>query len=136
MLFIQHDKKCVNVRDKHPRLGLSPLQIATQRSLFDIIKILVENGADVNAKSVNGETSPLIYAMQSGGHIPIIRYLVEEAGADVFLKDNAGYGAINYCYSRERYDLITEYKRDVVTNILSKIVPKTVGRLITLFLFQ
>ena len=51
-----------------------------------VIKVLVENGADVNSRDIAGKT-PLIRFIQTGGDIVIAQLLLEH-GADVSATDN------------------------------------------------
>ena len=74
-----------------PRLafasGDSPLHSAAQWGNLEIVKLLLQNGADVNAKNKWGET-PLHYAAVFD-HKEIARVLLD-AGADINAKDNDG----------------------------------------------
>lgn len=75
--------------------GYMPLHLAIERhpsipldKYFEVVEILIEKGADVNAKCrVNGDT-PLHYALRLGG-ISLFRLLLEEAG-DPNAKNDAG----------------------------------------------
>ena len=58
----------------------------------EIIKLLLKNGTDVNAKGYHGRT-PLLYAIQYTSSIDVIRLLIE-AGADVNAKDKDGNTAL------------------------------------------
>ncbi|CAF1443666.1 unnamed protein product [Didymodactylos carnosus] len=60
--------------------GVTALWCATSAGHIDIVKILVEHGADVNHRTKNGST-PLRTACYDG-HFAIVKYLVEH-GADV-----------------------------------------------------
>jgi ankyrin repeat protein len=54
------------------RLGTTPLHIAAGHGHFDIVKILVENGANVNVKDLMGFT-PLHSAIM-GDHFAIVKF--------------------------------------------------------------
>ena len=61
---------------------------------FEKVKLLIENGADVNAKNNNGQTALMYVARE--GDLEIAKYLVEN-GADINAKDNDwGYTALIY----------------------------------------
>jgi ankyrin repeat protein len=63
----------INTTDE---LNNTPLHIATQNDDYDIVKLLVEHGADVNAENILGET-PYFLA----GTNEIIREYLRENGA-------------------------------------------------------
>lgn len=61
---------------------------------FEKVKLLIEKGADVNAKNNNGQTA-LMYASREGD-LEIAKYLVEN-GTDINAKDSDwGYTALIY----------------------------------------
>ncbi|EFO20401.1 sex-determining protein fem-1 [Loa loa] len=66
-----------------------PLVIAARNGHFDVVKYLLEKGADVSITgtvSFDGEIipgAPVLWAAAAAGHIDIVRYLVEKAGADI-----------------------------------------------------
>lgn len=68
--------------------GLTPLMLAVKGSSFDRLKILLDNGADVNLKAVNGMT-PLMMAA-SKQHCKEIINLLLEKGADINAKNTDG----------------------------------------------
>ena len=56
-----------------------PLHIAAMKGNHDIVKILIENGADVNSKDVFGPYSPLTYAVMGG-------IIANESESDKYIK--------------------------------------------------
>lgn len=62
----------------------TPLMAACEKGSFEMVKLLVENGADVNYKRLNAQISPLNYAVQSKSieNLEIVRYLINK-GADI-----------------------------------------------------
>jgi hypothetical protein len=81
--FIEHDKTCVNLPDIY---GKVPLLYARVSEPFLTLRLLVENGADVNA-------CRLLHRL--AGHQDtskkLIRFLVRTVGADVFAKNRQGW---------------------------------------------
>ncbi len=71
----------MNSRDKEDR---TPLHVASQNGHLDVIRWLLDRGADVNALEVNGKT-PLSLALDEG-KIEASRLLLER-GADANLRD-------------------------------------------------
>lgn len=81
----------------------SALDKAIQINRLDIVKLLVDNGANINAQDKAG-VSALYLAIQEET-TEIVRYLIE-SGADVHLRDEDGWSAIHYAIHREDQALI------------------------------
>lgn len=73
-------KKGVDANISLSSTHMTPLMVAIQDDRTDIIKILLENGANVNAKNNNGATAFGIAVMM--GNIEIVKLFLK-AGADV-----------------------------------------------------
>lgn len=84
-----HRGKNVDVTDEQ---GMTILFIAIMIADFDILKLLVSYGANINTQRNDGLT-PLMQSVISGGQFT--RWLVEQ-GADVALTDNAGRTALDH----------------------------------------
>jgi ankyrin repeat protein len=69
--------------------GNTILMVASVSNHMHIVKYLVENGADVNAKNDARESALLLTCRE--GHLDIIRYLVEN-GADINYSTGLKYG--------------------------------------------
>ena len=69
------DPDCVS-REQDPR---TPLVLAARKGYFDIAKLLIDAGADVQYHAMGDET-PLM-AAAANGHLDIVTYLVEEGGS-------------------------------------------------------
>ena len=68
--------------DKKDIAGQTPLMYAAEAGGIEMVKYLVEHGADVNAESGNkGRGTPLIYAA-AGNQIEVVMYLLEN-NADI-----------------------------------------------------
>ena len=80
----------------------------------EIARLLLQNGADVNARDDNGFTPLHIAAMH--GHVDILHLLVEY-GADLEAQDNIGrrtlYYAANHGHSLVIQELISRYHVDI-----------------------
>ncbi|CAG8478483.1 9753_t:CDS:2 [Cetraspora pellucida] len=81
----------VNAKDDQ---GLSLLHWACDRGHLDVVKLLVEKGADMNVLTTGNET-PLHYACISE-HLDCARYLYKN-GANILLKDEDGLTAFEHC---------------------------------------
>jgi ankyrin repeat protein len=68
-------------RPNQPHGGWTALHEAAKRGQFDAVRLLLEHGADPNAREAGDNTYPLHWAA-AHGHIGIVRELLD-AGADV-----------------------------------------------------
>jgi ankyrin repeat protein len=77
----------INVNVKDDEYGRTPLHWAVMNGNVEIAQLLLQNGADVNARSNNG-SSPLHVAIkESNLHVDIVKLLLEN-GADVHARKN------------------------------------------------
>ncbi len=76
--------------------------MAAKEGQREIVKLLVEKGADVNAKDNDGQT--VLHRAAYERNLDVVKWLVEEKGADVNAKDNNGKTPVNLSYgSTARY---------------------------------
>ena len=75
----------------------TPLFLAAARGHLDVLRCLIENGADINASTADNCT-PLMIAIENG-KINVATFLIEH-GAYVDLKDDRGDTALHYAVSR------------------------------------
>ena len=87
---------------------------------LETVKLLIDNNADVNIKSVDGKT-PLMEASWNG-HIAIVKLLLDK-GADINTTDNIGitalFEAIDYGH-KEQYPQIVKLLIDKGANLNTK----------------
>jgi ankyrin repeat protein len=75
---------------------------ASYKGQIDIVKLLIETGADINAKNYNGyESTPLMYALVAE-HLEVVKLLIK-AGANVNAKNIWGETAL-FLASRKGYE--------------------------------
>lgn len=94
--------------------GNTPLMCAVNAENIKITKLLIENGADVNAANFSGKT-PLMYAVCEKNE-ELVRMLMEK-GANPDTVDNFGqsvYDHAKHWDAEELMDIIDEYKSDTV----------------------
>lgn len=109
---IKQDGNCIYIRDN---LGFTPLIEAILYGQYDTIRLLLNNGAEVNARNNNNWTG-LMYA-SSNGRADIVHLLIQY-GADHSCLSSDGYNAMNYALINGNIDvvdiLITKYKFDIM----------------------
>jgi ankyrin repeat protein len=102
----------INTQDEY---GNTPLHIATLVDDFDIVKILVEHGADINSENIHGDT-PYFLA----GTNDIIRQYLREHGAYPFSQpygNNSNRGTNNTSMNTNINTINTNPKNVNILNI-------------------
>jgi len=79
---------------------------AVKKGDLEAVKKLIASGAQVDAKN-NGDSQPLHCAAYSG-HLPVVKYLVEERGAQVDGKNNGGRQPL-HCAAYSGYLPVVKY---------------------------
>jgi ankyrin repeat protein len=93
--------------DTKNAVGNRALDIACGQGHLKMAKLLVAAGARVEAEA--GETGPLVSAAL-GGSLQLVKYLVEEVGADVRWVDSDGKTALMWAAAKGHVDVV-EYLR-------------------------
>jgi len=91
-----------NVNQKHYD-GDTPLRRAIYGNQFEVVKYLVENGADVNAKD-NCNSTPLYYACNYGD-LEMVKYL-HEKGAHINSVNDSNWTPLHQASYWGRYDIV------------------------------
>ena len=86
--------------------GFTPLHLAAYGDNMELAKLLIDSGADLEAKNENGET-PLHLAAW-GDNIEIAKFLID-SGADVNAKTNYGFTPLHRAYSQKMKALLREH---------------------------
>ncbi|NLY31477.1 MAG: ankyrin repeat domain-containing protein [Firmicutes bacterium] len=85
-----------------------PLQRACWGGDYDIVKLLIDNGADANLvwKGIEGSKSPMMRSVLSGSERTqeIVELLLEH-GADKSIKDSSGKTAYDYAVEEDNLEL-------------------------------
>lgn len=76
---LEHDKSLANAKNKYKKTSLMRAASEGQKN---IVKLLIDNGADVNAADDN-ETTPLMWAVGDKRDFPDVVSLLLESGANV-----------------------------------------------------
>ncbi|XP_057319948.1 putative ankyrin repeat protein RF_0381 [Microplitis mediator] len=85
----------------------TPLHVAAELGRFDVIKVLINNGADPNAEAVNNQS--VLYHAVCGGNYEIVDYLLEH-GADVNRKNDVDIyldtPCLIFAIEKDRFDIV------------------------------
>lgn len=88
--------------------GWTPLMLAAAAGQEGISQLLVQNGADINARGFGGEQTEGITALMTAamhGHLPIVNFLLEK-GANVHFRSRSGFTALLLAASRGHLNCI------------------------------
>ena len=112
LLNIPHLYRYINELEKEH--GWTPLIVAAYYNSFEVVKFLVEHGADINTRNYNG-TTVIMYAkngsMSTGG-FKTIDYLLKN-GADPNIRDYMNKNLFDYIdESMPVYEHVIEYKNN------------------------
>lgn len=83
---------------------LTPLWVSILKNNYNIVKILCEQGADIDSIASQDKQSCLIYAVTKN-YIEIVKTLLA-SGANINYKDNDGLNAFDHCSNDEIKELI------------------------------
>jgi ankyrin repeat protein len=106
--LLENDASLVNARDSD---GSTPLHCAAWKGHADVVTLLLDNGADVNAKNTNdhwGDTP--LHAAAHGN---------QRAAAEVLLARGADIHALNM-FGRKPLDETEAHRATAVANLLKK----------------
>jgi uncharacterized protein len=104
----------INVNVKDDESGMTPLHWAAVNGHIEIARLLLQNGAEVNAKGYNGST-PLQFAAEED-NVDILHLLVEN-GANLEAQNDHGWRALHfatyYGHLHIIQELISRYHVDI-----------------------
>jgi len=84
----------VRVNEANQEEGFDPLGLAAFFGHAEAVKVLLENGADVNARPPSRFQNTAVDAAVSGDHTEVVRMLLE-AGADPNVRSEANYTTLH-----------------------------------------
>jgi ankyrin repeat protein len=117
--WIKIDPKSVHERDVD---GSTPLHwAAISNTNVDVIKCLLERGADINAKN-NGGNTPLHWAARKNSNGDVIKCLIEN-GADINAKNNNGTTPMNAANTEEKKNFLRNAATTVIKNEPEEALP-------------
>jgi ankyrin repeat protein len=88
--------------------GWNPLHYAAYTGRADIARLLIERGADLDSLAPNGQTALMLAA--GAGHLEVVKLLIE-ADADMDVEDTAGNTAISLAERHGRAE-VADYLRN------------------------
>lgn len=88
---LEHNKSLANAKEKS---NYTALMGTARKGHADVARLLIENGADVNAAN-EYRTTPLMYAVGDLDDYPDMVRLLLESGADVNFSDYSNYTALD-----------------------------------------
>ena len=98
-------KKGTWVSKKGKDYGITPLHVAATRgSNLEVVKFLLEKGADIESKQLDDRKTPLHVAVKSGD-FDLVKLLLER-GANI--ESNADGTPLHYCYNLKIANLLLE----------------------------
>jgi ankyrin repeat protein len=93
-----------DVNAKDPYASMTPLMMAAYDGYTEIAKLLIEKGAEVNAKGgIDIDMTPLIYAA-SQDRVDTLKLLIDN-GANVNVKTKYGWTPLFFAASRGKVDI-------------------------------
>jgi len=100
----EQDNTVPIINKVHDNDGKTPLQVATQHGRLNNMKLLLDQGADVNAKDKAGQTA-LYVAVQQNKNTDSIKLLLDK-GADINTKDKVGRTALHIAVQYKSIDSV------------------------------
>ena len=99
-------QKGVSLDSKGYRM-YTPLHYAADLGYFEIVKFLIENGANLNSMDMDRNTSLHLATITSKFNIEVIKVLLDH-GADFKLNDNSGRSVLDLCKENQNGKVVIE----------------------------
>ncbi|KAL3069145.1 hypothetical protein niasHT_034375 [Heterodera trifolii] len=93
------------IHDGMEQTIISPLHFAAQKGDLQLCKLLVAKGAEVNQKSEDERGIVPLQIACGSGHLPIVKFFLESAGADIEIIDSDGDTAFMYALLKNKLEI-------------------------------
>ena len=117
-VMIRRDKSLVKASDEH---GRTLLYLACKSGFYDMVKMLLQKGADINKIQRDGSTS--LHAAAFYGQ-PLVVGLLLEYGARADIKNRWGQTALEESHSADITNLIQNASSDFIFSLKTKLTTK------------
>ncbi|XP_056599712.1 KN motif and ankyrin repeat domain-containing protein 4-like isoform X2 [Triplophysa dalaica] len=97
-----------DVNSRVGQVGQTALHLAVRHGRILLVRLLLAQGADPNARDHAG-TTPLMCACERG-HVSVVQILLEEANCDVNLKDKGGRNALSLATQASHTEIVNLLK--------------------------
>lgn len=127
--------------DKNKKIFYASHQAASKGKL-GVLKLLLENGCDINLKDKEGYTS-LMHAIFSN-QIEVVKYLIS-AGANLNLRANDNFNALHYAKYNKKEEIVqllrdakaeemseTEIKKAISKNVMAVVKKVAIGAIVVI----
>lgn len=107
---LEHNKSLVNTRGK---IGMTPLMLAALQGHKDVVRLLIDNGANINA--VNEDNGTPLMAAVNGNNLDIVKLFID-SNADLEIRSCEDKTALAYAITLGHYEvakLLAESGADV-----------------------
>ncbi len=117
-VMITRDKSLVKASDEH---GRTLLYLTCKSGFYDMVKMLLQNGADINKIQRDGSTP--LHAAAFYGHFLVVGLLLEY-GAKTDIKNTWKHTALEESHSTDIINLIQNASSDVIFSLKTKLMEK------------
>ncbi len=117
IIEVKDKLKCYKIVNQKNSMNETGLMVAADFGFFDIVRLLVDCGADVNAENSDGETA-LVNAVYSNNSLKVIRYLLTR-NALPNLENRTGQNCLHHIAGNasnriQLMDLLLQFKADLI----------------------
>jgi hypothetical protein len=115
----------IDINQPLNKFGETFLHLAARENNIETVRFLIANGADVNAKDIDGR-SPLFYTLLRNRNpsLPLIQFMLEK-GADIYLKDKGKHSILYFAARGKHTDIFKFLIRQEGVNLTETLDKKS-----------